>query len=207
MNGDMQILKCSAVYSGDKDANERLSFRFPFLREAHKPSTQSLLRSKQTRVSSLTWRKLRQGFLSRWLSRPDGQDGHTVAETWLESLRRYLALAVRHCGLSHPTEIEHPMPRPNEKKNASSLNGDIASSVRYGSRPETELQIRSRGNASKERKGNRKLQCHHSENCGFPSSFYFRSCNSTMKRTGNAPPFSWGYSLVFHFPCSFCVNH
>jgi hypothetical protein len=50
-------------------------------------------------------------------NRPDGQDGHTVAETWLESLWRRLVLA-----LLNQAESEHLIHRTNRKENDYSLN-------------------------------------------------------------------------------------
>jgi len=80
-------LGCSSRCSGLKN-DEHLPFRFLFRSEAHKPKRRILPVEHPKQASSPPWANPHWRVFFCPLNRPDGRDGHTVAETYAESLRR-----------------------------------------------------------------------------------------------------------------------
>lgn len=107
------------------------------------------------------------------LCRPDGQDGHTVAETWPESLRRHMASGV----LNRP-ESDYPIHRPDRKENDCSLNGGGTQWTHCAGVVQNKPAVKGQP------KGELGRTRHHSGNNGFLFSFHVRSDNSHMKRLG-----------------------
>lgn len=73
MNFEMAYSLCSAVYAVESDAKNANHFRFPIRGKAHKPTRRVASAHTPSRVSSLTWSNLRQGFLPNQPNRVTAQ--------------------------------------------------------------------------------------------------------------------------------------